>query len=302
MNSLPKHRILHRQKMLLALLKKFGGRLGNIDMQKYLFLFTQKCQQNKSYEFVPYKYGCFSFQSYADRRRLIEIGALLSSDDWQLHADTDFSVNLDQETKYKIEVFYNKFSTLKGDELVREVYLNYPYFATRSEIAPKLLTDDEMQLIKKAVPKQDSMCFFTIGYEGISFEQYLNKLISNNIRVLVDVRRNPLSRKYGFSKKTLSETVEKLGMEYVHIPKLGIVSEKRQNLETLEDYQLLLDEYEKNTLKENAQALETLYNIFKNKKRVAITCFEAKHCMCHRSRVAKALLNLSDWKYEIKNI
>jgi len=44
--------------------------------QKYLFLYTREFQQEPSFEFVPYRFGSFSFQSYADKRRLVEMGAL----------------------------------------------------------------------------------------------------------------------------------------------------------------------------------------------------------------------------------
>ncbi|WP_022708770.1 hypothetical protein [Bartonella bovis] len=67
--------LFKRQKLLLALLQEFGGCLSNIDFQKYLFLFTQ-WEEKQSYEFVPYKYGCFSFQSYADKRKLIALSML----------------------------------------------------------------------------------------------------------------------------------------------------------------------------------------------------------------------------------
>ena len=77
--------MFYRQKILLALIEAFGGRLKSRDLQKYLFLFTQKCQQDKSYEFVPYKYGCFSFQSYADRRNLADAGHLMQDEDWELN-------------------------------------------------------------------------------------------------------------------------------------------------------------------------------------------------------------------------
>ena len=69
-----------RQKRLLALLEIFGGNLKNTDLQKYLFLFT-RLEEAKSYHFVPYKYGCFSFQAYDDRRKLIGKGFLKDSDE-----------------------------------------------------------------------------------------------------------------------------------------------------------------------------------------------------------------------------
>jgi len=67
--------IFKRQKILLALLEYFGGSLHSTDLQKYLFLFT-RLQEEKSYHFVPYKFGCFSFQAYDDRRKLISKGIL----------------------------------------------------------------------------------------------------------------------------------------------------------------------------------------------------------------------------------
>lgn len=291
--------INYRQKTLLGLLKAFKGRLPRRDFQKYLFLFTQEFEKQPSFEFVPYKYGCFSFQSYADKRRLVEIGALVDDEDWRLSRDYSGGDLFDDEA---FDRFYRKYSAIKGDDLVQDVYRRYPYYAIKSEIADRLMDDEEIAVIKSARPKMVKPCFFTIGYEASSFEGYLNRLIQNNVKTLVDVRRNPLSRKYGFSKKTLSETVEKLGIEYIHIPQLGISSDQRQELNTQADYDRLFASYEKNELKKNKAALNQLFEIFKDRKRVAITCFEAHVCMCHRGRVAKALQQLPDWQYDISHI
>jgi hypothetical protein len=67
--------LFDRQKRLLALLDAHNGEVGNLDFQKLLFLYCQEVEENP-YEFVPYKYGGFSFTSYADKRRLIEQGLL----------------------------------------------------------------------------------------------------------------------------------------------------------------------------------------------------------------------------------
>ncbi len=293
-----------RQKLLLALIEAFGGQLSNINLQKYLFLFTQKCQADKSYEFVPYRYGCFSFQSYADRRKMVEFGLLQDKDSWQLEdrSGTRFQTTLGEGLQKKLKLFATKYRDLTGNDLVREVYRDYPYFATRSEIASDLMSDDELAAIEAAKPKTDDFSFFTIGYEGQSFENYLNRLIQNDVRLLCDVRKNPLSRKYGFSKKTLSETLAKLGIQYAHLPNLGIVSDKRRELKSQQDYERLFDEYEATTLKENNASIDELVSLFKANRRIAITCFEAEHCMCHRSRVATALSARPDWETEIVHI
>jgi len=51
--------MLYRRKFLGGLLQIFGGKLANIDLQKYLLLATDM-QEKPLYEFTPYKYGCFS--------------------------------------------------------------------------------------------------------------------------------------------------------------------------------------------------------------------------------------------------
>ena len=281
-------------------MKAFGGRLSGVDFQKYLFLYTQEYERTPSFEFVPYRFGCFSFQSYADKRRLIEIDVLHDTDEWRLKGvAAQSTIDLGDDL---YERFRKKYAHMTGDRLVQEVYRRYPYYAIHSEIAARLMTTAESAAIEAARPSASRACLFTIGYEGSSFEGYLNRLLKHNVKTLVDVRRNPLSRKYGFSKKTLSETAGKLGIDYIHIPELGIDSEQRQDLNTPADYARLFDRYERNELKQNADALERLRQIAATRKRVAITCFEADVCMCHRGRVAKALSCLPDWSHLIKHI
>lgn len=43
----------------------FGGQLTAKSLQKYLFLFTRN-QDIPSFDFIPYKYGCFSYQANQD--------------------------------------------------------------------------------------------------------------------------------------------------------------------------------------------------------------------------------------------
>lgn len=302
MKSTRNMRLFYRQKVLLGILQAFGGSLTSLNLQKYLFLFSALCQKEKSYEFVPYKYGCFSFQSYADRKKLAEQGVLCSAEDWTITCEDDFLGMLEPGDRRKIELFADRYRNLKGNALVREVYRKYPYFAIKSKIAGKLMTDDEQKEIEAHQPSVEGKALYTIGYEGNSFENYLNRLIKNDIRLLADVRKNPLSRKYGFSKRTLAEILEKLGIGYLHMPDLGIVSEKRRELKSQRDYDALFDEYEDTVLSENDEAIAALIDLVEKKERIAITCFEAEVCMCHRGRVAKAVEQHLDWQHKVVHI
>ena len=53
-------------------------------------------------------------------------------------------------------------------------------------------------------------------------EAYLNLLSVDGVTVLCDVRRNPLSRKYGCSKRALESGCTAVGIRYAHLPQLGI--------------------------------------------------------------------------------
>ena len=65
------------------------------------------------------------------------------------------------------------------------------------------------------------MTIYTIGYEGLDIARFLSLLQAHDIEAVVDIRELPLSRKPGFSKKTLSDTLSLSGLDYVHIPDLG---------------------------------------------------------------------------------
>jgi uncharacterized protein (DUF488 family) len=62
---------------------------------------------------------------------------------------------------------------------------------------------------------------FTVGYEGLMLEAFIQRLQSNSIQTLVDVRELPLSRKRGFSKRALAEALALQGITYLHMPALG---------------------------------------------------------------------------------
>jgi len=47
------------------MLQLFEGELEKIRLQKLLFLSTQR-QQQAVYDFVPYKFGCYSYSANAD--------------------------------------------------------------------------------------------------------------------------------------------------------------------------------------------------------------------------------------------
>ena len=293
--------LLHRRRLLLALLQVFGGSVRRLDFQKYLFLHEMELAVTPSYDFVPFRYGAFSFQSYADLRSLVAAGLILEKDGWQLATHRDFLGELQSAQRHSLLELKRKYGKLSGHNLVLEAYQRFPYYAIRSEIASEMLGDEGLAAIDNERPKDDTECLFTIGYEGISFDAYLNRLVRNNVQVLCDVRRNPLSRKYGFSKRTLSDKAEGLGIRYIHLPELGINSNERRSLITRQDYECLFAQYEQTTLTQARDAIDRVRALLAEYRRVALTCFEADANLCHRSRVASALSALPEPPAVIKH-
>ncbi len=284
--------LFKRQKILLALLEEFGGNLKSTDLQKYLFLLSLN-QRERAYHFVPYKYGCFSFQAYQDKRKLTEKGYLKPVTDWQLAKKGKFKETLAYEDAKEIWQIRKDYAALRGDDLVGYIYRKYPYYATKSTIATRVLSKDEMREVEKAKPHKKGYILCSIGYEGKSLEEYLNILIQEDIQVLCDVRKNPISRKYGFSKSTLMNALKALGIDYVHCPELGIDSKYRETLETQDDYDRLFLKYENTTLKANHDGVIRLCELLKRQKRLAVTCYEKLPQQCHRTRVAQSILKLN---------
>jgi len=287
--------LFERQRLLLTLLNALGGTVAHTDFQKLLMLYTLEYETEPSYDFVPYRFGGFSYSSYADKRRLIEHG-LLEEDEhhWVLSERGKQIVQLERNLAPKTALFAQNYAGQRGDALIAKVYRRYPYYATRSEIVDRVLSDAETRaLVVAARPPQQEPGLLTIGYEGKSLERYLNQLLKASVSLLCDVRRNPLSRKYGFSKGTLSNACEGVGIRYEHLPELGIASEQRRGLDTQADFDALFADYNRESLPLQGTALAKICRwIEHDGYRVALTCFEEQPCQCHRHCVADALKNL----------
>lgn len=128
----------------------------------------------------------------------------------------------------------------------------------------------------------------TIGYEGTAWAPFLQTLQDAAITHIIDVRQLPLSRRPGFSKRSLAAGLADAAIGYTHLRPLGTPPEGRlankqrrwdqfwpivdQSLATL-DAGLAL---------EQAAALAQTH-------RACLLCFEADPCICHRLRVGDLL-------------
>lgn len=292
----------YRRKLVLALLQAFEGKLEKLNLQKLLFLVTRQ-QDKKSYDFVPYKFGCFSFQANADLHTLKKYNAVTETEKaWVCADDTPYFNTLKKEDQSIILSTKRNYSHFSSNDLIKLTYQQYPYYATKSTIAKDVLNKEELKRVEAQKRIKKDTILFTIGYEGISLETYINKLIINDVKVLCDVRKNSFSMKYGFSKSQLKNACEGVGIKFYHIPEVGIQSEKRKELNCQADYDLLFQDYKESVLATETKKQVEIFQLLKAEKRIALTCFEKNIHQCHRKHLANAIQHIDGFNYEVKHI
>ena len=72
---------------------------------------------------------------------------------------------------------------------------------------------------------KNEFILYTIGYEGRKIDEFVVNLKSSHVKMLIDVRELPLSRKKGFSKNKLKEKLEKeLSTADISTPQVPVIA------------------------------------------------------------------------------
>jgi len=136
----------YRRKIILSLIQVFDGELEKIQLQKLLFLFTRFQREKKTYDFVPYKFGCYSFQANADLSTLKKYGIVSeTTKSWKKEDEVDYLIELTKEDKKTISDFRIIYANKTSDDLINLTYKRYPYFAINSTVAKDYLSKEEFK-------------------------------------------------------------------------------------------------------------------------------------------------------------
>lgn len=269
--------MLNRQKVLLRLVSLAGGEIDRLVLTKWAFLLRHESQSrggDSFYDFVPYQYGPFSFGLYQEAEKLVSLGYLKEQGNsgWIL-GDVKSPPLTDSGLNRDLTAVTSLFRKSQKESLLDYVYEKYPTYTVNSK---------RKKLAKRAVAP---LAVYTAGYEGKSIDSFLNGLVSAGVFHLIDVRRNPIARRYGFHRSTLHRLCGRLEIKYTHVPVLGVASELRQELNSDAAYESLFRTYESTTLKSERAAIEMVSAWVKESPSVLV-CMEAKASCCHRSRLA----------------
>lgn len=259
-----------RKRALLYLIKSLNERETRISktlLDKMLFVLRQEYGVGgmiKFYNFYPYRFGPFSNMFYLDLSDIESRG--LMGKDFILAPDAiSASEKAPKPVRDSISSLAERFD---GKDIVRYVYGRYPGYTVKSEL----------QTNKK---EKGTPGVFTIGYEGKDLDIFLDTLIQNRIEAVIDVRANPFSMSFSFIGNRLEGYLGKVGIEYLHIPKLGIPGERRKNLISGADYEKLFQSYKERVISCESEKVQELADMAA-RRRIALLCFEADKDRCHR--------------------
>lgn len=281
-----------RQKIILHFLLKQESDVGHTALMKWLFLFSrQQPSSVSSYNFVPYKYGPYSFEAQQDINQALARYVEDVNDGFRLRKEVENEVATITDKIKKSDLLcaneiWSTFAKLAHQDLLDRVYAAYPWYASRSELVAHVPQDDA------------DIAVYTSGYEGKSVDAFFATLLEHGIRGVLDVRRTAYSHKYGFSGATLRRLCSKLAITYDHLPELGVASELRKDLSGAEAFAKLFDEYELK-LPEQSNALRKAGEIVRLRP-TTLMCFEATSECCHRGRLAPKIA--SQVKLPVKHL
>lgn len=132
------------------------------------------------------------------------------------------------------------------------------------------------------------MKLFTIGYEGETQPAVIDRLKHAGVELVADVRAVAASRRAGFSKTVLSNSLHEAGIDYVHLRALGTpkpgrdAAHKGHVAEMHAIYAEHMQEPGSQLAFEELRALA-------GERKTALLCYEADPAGCHRTILSKRL-------------
>jgi uncharacterized protein (DUF488 family) len=280
--------MINRQRALIRLIANENGRITKLRLVKLSFLFqatTENAPRSGLYEFVPYHHGPYSFTLNHELRAIERNGSVrITNSDVELLRDSKGEESkLDRKFADAIDSLTRRYRNVTTATLVSRVYGDYPWYTSRAK--------DE-KLRKQHVPIAPPT-IFAVGYEGLMLDGLLDLLLRSGVKRLIDVRCNPVARRFGFHKSTLERHCRDLAIQYTHIPELGIPSSKRVDLDDLKSYDRLFGYYEETILSAQEDSLKTVSSLM-CKEPSALMCMEADAMRCHRTRLAAAIARVTN--------
>lgn len=136
---------------------------------------------------------------------------------------------------------------------------------------------------------------FTIGYEAATLGDVIERLKAAGVKTVVDVRAVAASRRAGFSKTLLGNSLEGEGIAYLHLrdlgtPKPGREAARKGRIDEMRE--IFADHMQEPAARLQFERLK----VVAAEGPVALLCYEAEACGCHRAVLAERLAAEADFR------
>jgi uncharacterized protein (DUF488 family) len=133
-----------------------------------------------------------------------------------------------------------------------------------------------------------------VGYEGKDLRGFIDEMRASGADLVVDVRLNAVSRKAGFSKRSLATALQDAGVSYEHAPELGNPKPNRAGFAgSPAEVRAARSRFGQMLTGEAAADRIARIAVAATTGMVAVLCFEADDWRCHRYVVLGAVLSHS---------
>jgi len=135
----------------------------------------------------------------------------------------------------------------------------------------------------------------TIGYEGVTQQEFLSTLKQVGVDLVIDIRDRAQSRRPGFSKSSLSAGLEGVGIAYTHLKALGDPKEGREAARA-GDISLFERIFQRVLASDAAElSISTIIDSMGNHN-VCLLCYERDYRYCHRKLVSDKIESMTGEK------
>ena len=280
-----------RKQALLRLMHLAGGSIGRLRLVKLMFLHAREpgVPPTRRYDFVPYGQGPYSFVMYRDLRSLADAGLATRDNEREFGLTPQGSamaLELESSAIAAEDRVHARWEGKSTGELIDHVYGVDRWFTRRS--------DRDGGRHKRPMPVAPNNVY-TVGYQRLSLDGFLDLLLRLGIQVLVDSRHVPMSRVYGFHSSTLGNVCSKVGIEYQSERELGVPKVVREAYWSTGDHGAFEAAYSE-IVRRNVGSMKRVAGQMRESA-TAVMCVEASASECHRRLLAAALVQETglDW-------
>ena len=128
----------------------------------------------------------------------------------------------------------------------------------------------------------------TIGYERDTLDGLIGRLKAAGVEIVIDVRAVASSRRPGFSKTMLSESLKAEGVDYAHLRALGTPKAGREAARAGRTA-VMREIFAEHMAEPPAQLALAEATEIAQTRRAALLCFEAEATCCHRAILADTI-------------